>query len=770
MRPEERIKKLTLIQKIRLCAGSDFWHTANLPEQGIAPVMMCDGPHGLRCQKKKSDMLGVNKAVPATCFPTSGITACSWDSALLGEIGRAIAMEAKAQNVAMVLGPGANIKRDPLCGRNFEYFSEDPYLSGALATAFIQKAQETGVGACVKHFALNNQEYKRGNGNSQADERTMREIYLAAFEQPVREGKPAGVMSAYNQVNGTYCSDNPYLLQEVLREQWGFEGMVVTDWGGMNDRVAAMQAGCDLMMPGGSNYMERALLQAVKEGRLSQCEIDRCALRVLRFIEQGSKVEQRPCDMQAHHRLAQKAAANSAVLLQNTDGILPLKENTRVCLLGRMAHTPRYQGTGSSRICPQKLVSATKAMPDLEYAPGYYADGSTDEKLLFQAEKLAQENEVAVIFAGLPEAWESEGFDRKNLKMPEGHLHLIERVCAVNPNTVVVLCCGGVVECPWQQQVKAILYMGLSGQAMGEAVKDLLYGYVNPSGRLAESWPYVYEDCPTAGCYRGVQNPQYREGIYVGYRYYDKAKKAVRWPFGYGLSYTEFSYSQLEIQGMQVQCRIKNVGQRPGAAVVQLYVAMPQDGLHRPIRELKAFQKVFLQPGQEETVVFCLNERSFSLWQDGWKVPRGEYRVEIAENSRQTVLSGAIALQGETICAPQNQADSWYACPKGTPKLSQWEQIYGPAMPENTLKKGSFTMNSTFLEIRRHSLLAKIFCWAAKWVLYIALGKKGRDSGEYQMLLSSCTDTPLRNLHICGRFRVNLLYWALNLINGKTKQ
>lgn len=766
MNPKEICKQLTLKEKIALCSGGDFWHTKDLSRFGLPAVMMCDGPHGLRCQQGKADMLGVHNSRPATCFPTASITACSWDTQLLASIGKAIAEEAKAKNVGIVLGPGVNIKRDPLCGRNFEYFSEDPHLAGALAASFIQGAQSTGVGTSLKHFALNNQEYKRCVGSSQADERTMREIYLAAFEKPVREGKPDTVMCAYNQVNGTFCSDHSWLLTEVLRKQWGFQGTVITDWGAMSNRVAAMKAGCDLMMPGGSDYMEKELYKAVAEGTLSMRDINRCALRVLKLMQKTGAVQVEPCNLHDHHILARRAAGESAVLLKNQDALLPLKPETSVALIGVMAGKPRYQGGGSSHINPLKLVSACEAFPEAIYARGCREDGSTDEELLQEAAEKAKKVQVAVVFAGLPPVKESEGFDRQDMKMPEGHIRLIRAVAAANPNTVVILCCGGAVECPWAEDVKSILYMGLAGEACGEAARDLLYGIVNPGGKLAESWPYTYQDCPTAENYRMIRNPQYREGIYVGYRYYDKANVAPRWPFGYGLSYTEFAYSGLNIEGDRVTCRVKNTGQYPGSEVVQLYVEAPQKGLHRPIKELKGFQKVFLEPGQEAELSFGLEARSFALWHDGWQIPGGDYGILICSDSRTVRLSGTVRKEGPEIPAPAWQKDSWYEKPLGTPSLEQWEQLYGKAPREKTIEKGSFTMDSTVVEMRPHSLVGKLLYWSSEQVLIATYGKRDYENSAYVMMMHSATDSPLRNMQICSALKGGLMKGVMHMANG----
>lgn len=770
MHTEEILKKLTLKEKIALCSGADFWHTKDLSRYGLPAMMMCDGPHGLRCQKGETDMLGVNKSQPATCFPSAALTACSWDEALIEEIGQAIAREAKSMGVGVVLGPGANIKRDPLCGRNFEYFSEDPHLSGKLAAAFVRGAEETGVGTSLKHFALNNQEYKRFNGNSQADPRTMREIYLAPFETAVKEGKPATVMCGYNKINGIHCSDSKGLLTDILRKEWGFDGLVVTDWGAMNDRIAAMKAGCDLNMPGGSDYMESDLEEAVQSGRLSEGDIDQCALHVLKLMEKTKTAwaEGSSCDLDAHHALASKAAVESAVLLKNAGNILPLNINKKVALIGAMAEKPRYQGAGSSHINPIKLVSAREAMPNAAYAPGCLENGDTDEKLLAEAVDAAKCAEVAVVFAGLTAAYESEGFDREDLQMPQGHIRMIEAVAQANPDTVVVLSCGSVVECPWADEVKGILYMGLAGQACGEAVRDVLYGRVNPSGKLAQSWPYIYEDIPTAEYYRHCKDPQYREGIYVGYRYFDKAKVPVRWPFGFGLSYTKFQYSDLSIADEMVTFTVQNIGDLPGAEVAQLYIAAPQEGLHRPVKELKGFCKVFLAPGEAKRVSINLNDRSFALWDHKWVVPGGKYDILICSDSQRVQLSGTIHKTGDPIPAPSWQAGSWYEAPKGSPTQAQWEDLYGKIKSSKPLCKGKFTMDNTLAEMQGHSKLMKTIGWGMRQVFTIhSGGKKAKDHPELRMLIASSFDAPLRSLQLNGGIKGGLIKGLRCMANGR---
>ena len=760
---EKILQQMTLEDRIALCSGENFWETKKYEKYGIPSLFMCDGPHGLRKQENVADMLGVNKSRPATCFPAEVTTAGSWDPELLTAIGSAIGQEAREQGVGLVLGPGVNLKRNPLCGRNFEYFSEDPYLAGKLAAGFIRGAEAQGISTSLKHFAANSQELSRFTSDSVLDDRTLRELYLTAFEIAVKEGHPSTLMCAYPKLNGVHCSDNKALLTDILRTEWGFSGLVVTDWGAMNDRIEGFRAGCDLNMPGGSDYMEKEVLQAVKDGTLPERCIDDSARRVLKLVFRAAETLKAPatCDYEAHHVLAKRAAAEGAVLLKNEDGILPLKKDAKIAVIGAMAKNLRYQGSGSSHINPTKLSQPLDFLPGTLYAPGCDDRGDTTEDLLSQAAKTAQEAEIAVIFAGLPDRYESEGFDRADMKMPEGQLRMIDAVAAANPNTVVVLLCGSAVECPWADRVKGILYMGLPGQAGGEAMADLLCGRANPSGKLAESWPLSYADVPSSEIYGKTDDALYEEGLYVGYRYYEKSGVAVRWRFGYGLSYTEFCYSDLTVNGDTVSVTVRNTGKRAGAEVVQLYIRAPQDGLHRPLRELKGFQKVFLQSGESRTVTFPLTDRSFAVWQDGWKIPAGKYTVCIGG------LTSEVEKSGETLPVPAWQKGSWYECCTGKPDQAQWEAMLGRRYAPPVLKKGSFTMENTVEEMKDYSLIMKIMYKATEHV--IAKGNGGKidyENPNFRMQMASSAGGPLRSMMISGGMKGGVLPGMLEMANG----
>ena len=762
---EKILSQMRLEDKIALCEGANFWETKAFEKYGIPAMFVCDGPNGLRKQDLSgvTDMLGVNKSRPATCFPAAVTTAGSWDTDLLQQVGTAIAQEAKDQGVGVVLGPGCNIKRNPLCGRNFEYFSEDPYLSGKMAAGFIRGIESQGIGTSLKHYAANSQELSRFTSDSIMDERTLREIYLAGFEMAVKEGKPATVMCSYNKLNGTHASDHKELLTDILRTDWGFDGLVVTDWGAMNDRVEGFKAGCDLNMPGGSNYMVKECAQAVAAGALSENDIDASALRILKQVFRATDTLKEPyaCDYDAHHNVARKAAEQGAVLLQNEDNILPLSSHAKIAVIGAMAKNIRYQGAGSSHVNPRQLDHPLDFLPGAVYAPGCDDRGDTTDELIAEAMTAAQNAETAIVFAGLPARCESEGFDRDHLKMPEGHVRMIESVAQANPNTVVVLLCGSAVECPWADHVKSILYMGLPGEAGGAAIANLLYGRANPSGKLAESWPYAYEDVPSAESFGKTQDALYVEGIYVGYRYYDKVGKPVRWPFGHGLSYTSFRYSDLTVENRTVTVTVSNTGALPGGEVVQLYVAAPQDSIHRPLRELKGFQKVFLQPGESKTVTFELDDRSFTLWQNGWKVPGGTYKIRIAD------LTSCIFVSGEVLDIPEWQANSWYETCHGNATQREWEAMLGKTYVPPVLKKGSFTMDNTVMEMKDYSLVMKLMFKATEIV--IAKGTGGKvdyEDPEFRMMINASAGGPLRSLQISGGIKGGIIPGMLEMANG----
>ncbi len=762
------LSKMTLEEKIALCNGADFWHSKAMEQHGIPAFMMSDGPHGLRVQNGEADMLGVNNSEPATCFPTAVTSGASWDMDLLEAEGRAIGEECLSLGSDVVLGPGVNIKRDPRCGRNFEYFSEDPFVAGQMGKAWVQGAQSTGAGTSLKHFAANNQEYKRFNGNSQVDERTLREIYLPAFETVVKEAHPATVMCAYPMLNGVHCSDNRWLLNDVLREEWGFKGLVVTDWGALCDRVKAMAAGCDLSMPGGSDYMEDRVAEAVRSGSLPESAVDACAERVIRLALRSAQLEKgRPFDVEEHSAIAQRVAEGGAVLLKNENNILPLNPGD-IVLIGDMAKNMRYQGSGSSHINPTKLISLADALPGAPFVSCGNSRGEVTPESLAEAANAAKKAKVAVVCAGLPDIYESEGFDRETLQMPEGHVQMIEAVAAVNPNTVVVLFCGAVVEMPWFDKIKALLYMGLPGQAGGQAAANLLLGKVNPSGKLTETWPMTLSDVPSLENF-GKKYVNYREGLYVGYRYYGKAQVPVRFPFGFGLSYTSFSYSDLRIEGRQVKAKITNTGAVPGAEVVQLYVAPPQDGLYRPLRELKGFTKALVMPGETKEVCFTLNGRSFAVWADGWKIPGGLYGIEIGASSTDIRLRTELSIEGVEVPVSAWQKDSWYETLSGRPTDREFEMLSGEAiLPEPPIIPGQLTMEMSCMEMKDVSpVMLQMFQGTEQAIAQAFGGKVEYNDPTFKMMVMAGADSPLRAVVLMGNsMPVSVAEGMLLLANG----
>ena len=762
------LASLTLAEKIAFCTGADFWHTKALPQHQVPGIMMSDGPHGLRCQTAEADMIGINDSLPATCFPAAVTAGATWDQALYAAEGAAIGREAAAAGVSVVLGPGCNIKRDPRGGRNFEYLSEDPFLAGKMAAAFIRGQQGEGVASSLKHFAANNQEYKRQNGDSQLDERTLREIYLTPFEIAVKEARPDTVMCAYNKINGVHASDSKALLTDILRGEWGFDGTVVTDWGALNDRIEGFKAGCDLNMPGGSAFMEQATVEAVQSGRLDERDIDASVARILRLVEKTACLAAPEIDRDEYHALAQRIAEQGAVLLKNEDHILPLDEKDMV-LIGRMAAKMRYQGSGSSHINPTKLVTLTDALPDVPCHACCNDDGNVTDGDLREAAKAAMTRKIAVVVVGLPESCECEAFDREHMRLPEGFNRLVEAVAAANPNTVVVLLGGSAMELPWADRVRAILYMGLPGQAGGQAAANLLTGKAVPSGKLTETWPMTYDDVISRATF-GQKNTEYREGIYVGYRYYDKARKPVRYPFGHGLSYTDFAYSDLVVDGRSVSVQLQNTGHVRGAEVVQLYVAPPKDGLFRPERELKGFARMELDPGERATVHFTLDDRSFAVWAGGWKVPAGEYTVQIGASSRDIRLEARMEIAGEAVAAPSWQAGSWYETLSGQPSREAWETLMGHPVPlPEEPKKGRYTMDSTCAEMKDHSLVMKLQYKLTEHVIAKGFGgKKDLADPAYRMVLTCATDCPMRGLIINGGGAMtdSLAQGMLHMANG----
>ena len=670
MTPEkimEIVARMTLEEKAGLCSGADFWHTKAVARLGIPPVMVSDGPHGLRRQADDADHLGIHDSIKAVCFPTGCAAAASFDRALLRTIGQALGSECRAEGVAVLLGPALNIKRSPLCGRNFEYLSEDPYLTGALAAAFISGVQSRGVGTCPKHYLANNQETRRMSVSVEADERTMREIYMPGFETAVTEAQPWSIMCSYNRIGGVYAAESRKYLTDVLRGEWGFDGFVMSDWGAVNDRVPDLVAGLELEMPFSSGTRDREIADAVRSGALDEAVLDTAVARLLNIVFRfADNVDDGAVfDRESDHALARKAATETAVLLKN-DGVLPLREGAKTAFIGQYADKPRYQGGGSSHINSATITSALDAAPaGVVYARGFDdASDVLDAALLEEALAAARSADVAVVFAGLPDAWESEGFDRPHLRLPASQNALISKVAEVQPNTVVVLHNGAPVEMPWLSSVKGLLELYLGGDAAGGAAADLLFGRANPSGRLPETFPKKLEDTPAFLNFPGEgDRVEYREGVFVGYRYYDKKKMDVLFPFGYGLSYTAFEYSSLRLSARSIRdtdtltvfVDVTNSGNISGKEVVQLYVAPGTGTVVRPPKELRGFDKVPLAPGETTTVTFELNKRAFAYYNTAlgdWHVESGAYGIIIARSAAEPVLSETVFVES-TVRLPR---------------------------------------------------------------------------------------------------------------------
>ena len=656
MKYRELIDKMTLEEKAGLTSGMDFWHTKPIPRLGIPSMLLSDGPHGLRKQEWQSDHLGMHKSVPATCFPTAASLANSWDTDMIERLGRTLGLEAASEGISVLLGPGCNIKRNPLCGRNFEYFSEDPYLSGKSAAALIRGVQSNGISACVKHFAANSQELRRMSNDSVVDERTLREIYLPSFEMAVKEGGVKCVMTSYNRLNGEYTNENTHLLQDILYGEWGYDGMVVTDWGGNNDRVKALVAGDNLEMPYSGGDTDRYVAQAVRDGVISEELLDERVDKILDMVFTTHKAfDYKHYDKQEHHRLAAEFAEETAVLLKN-DGILPLSGGS-VAVIGDFAKTPRYQGAGSSLVNSTRVDNALDALRAegariVGFEPGYRRGGGRSSRLCAKACELAMRAETVLLFLGLDEGGEAEGIDRSDMRLPENQLELLAALSAVSRNIVVVLSCGGAVEMPWQQRARAVVHGFLGGQAGATAMARLLTGKANFSGKLSETIPLRYEDMPSAPYYPGREKTsEYREGLFVGYRYFDTAQKPVLYPFGYGLSYTQFRYSDLKIDGDTVSFSVENTGKMSGAEVAQLYIAPRTNGTFRPAQELKGFVRITLAPNEKKRAEITLTDRSFALWStkhNDWVVESGEYEILVGASSRDIRLHGTVTRKGIT--------------------------------------------------------------------------------------------------------------------------
>lgn len=754
-----------------MVSGADVWHTRGLAEYGVPSVLLSDGPHGLRTQTSSADHLGAGGSVPATCFPPAVTLASSWDLDLLRQVGAAVGAEARSQGVAVVLGPGVNIKRHPFCGRNFEYFSEDPLLAGRLGAAMVAGIQSAGVGACVKHFAVNNQEANRLVVDAVVDERTLREIYLAGFETVVRRARPWAVMAAYNRVNGEYCCDSRRLLTSILRDAWGFDGLVVSDWGATNERAAGVAAGMDLEMPGSAGLSDGEVAAAIRAGRVAESDLDTSVRRVIDVARRAPR-QTIEADLTAHHQLARKAAAQSAVLLTN-DGLLPLAGRGSLAVIGAFARHPRFQGAGSSLVNPTRVETLWDAVQQREglsvtYAPGYDPVAATpDAQLIADAAQTAVGADSVVLMVGLPGAYESEGFDRTRLGLPDQHERLIEAVCAANPHTVVVLSNGSPVAMPWVQRPAAILEAYLGGQASGSGLADVLFGEEEPSGRLAETFPLAVTDVPSDAYFPGhPRQVEYREGIYVGYRYFDTAEAAVRFPFGHGLSYTTFDFGPAHVTPQEVAVTVTNTGTRRGAEVVQVYVAASAGTVHRPAQELAGFAKVWLDPGESQKVQVPIDDRTFAVYDVAsadWCTEAGDYQVRVGASSRDIRCTAAIQVDARGEPSPSVAPPGLVA--RGDDEFTALLGRPIPTPPSTrpftrTSPLGDLQATTTGRMVRRIVLR-----FIAPGIRQIAAG----DPAMEALLLRSAQEAPLRAIaqFSDGKVSWELLDGLLDVLNAR---
>lgn len=758
------VGKLTLEEKVHLLSGKTFWTTYPVERLGIPSVKMTDGPHGTREEIEGGSITNVMKdSVPSTCFPSLVVYGSSWDRNLAYECAKAIGQEAATQGVCTVLGPGTNIKRSPLCGRNFEYFSEDPYLSGQMASAFIDGLQSENVGASLKHYCANNQENSRMSIDAIVDERALREIYLPAFETAVKRSDPWQVMCSYNRLNGEYVSESDKMINKVLRDEFGFKGMVVSDWGAINRRVEGVKGGIDLEMPGNNGLHDQAVIDAVNNGTLSMEDIDKAVTHVLEYVQKGekSKRDGYVCDYAAHHALARKMAAAGSVLLKNDNGVLPFSKTDKVAIIGALAETPRYQGGGSSQIHPKNLVSILDAMNNenisYDYVRGYSLKGDGyDKKLLKEAVECAKSHDKVIVVIGLTPEYESEGFDRRHMDLPMGHNKLVDELAKVNENLVVVLVCGSPVTLPWTKRVQALLNIYVGGEAGGEGAVDVLFGDANPSGKLAETFQkHLNDNINSAYFPMGTKNVQYRESVFVGYRYFESANKPVRYPFGFGLSYTTFEYANLKVSSdtitdadvLTVTFDVKNTGKVAGAEVSQVYVKDVKSTIFRPEKELKGFDKVYLEPGETKTITVTLDKRAFAFYNvlvHDWTVESGEFEILIGASSRDIKLSHVVTVNAPAVQIKDysKEAPSYYDIASATElPIEEFSAVYGAEVPENIPpKRGEFDINSTVDEVAITGFgkfLKKVLVFGAKILT--------KGAANQMMAVNSIVTMPLRS-------------------------
>lgn len=778
MKHADLVSRLTLEEKCHLLSGRDFWQTQSVKRLGIESITLSDGPHGVRKQEGAGDQLGLNGSLPATCYPTAATMANSWDPALGEELGRHLGEEAASQDVCVLLGPGLNIKRSPFCGRNFEYFSEDPYLAGKMAAGYIRGIQKNGVSACPKHFAANNTELRRMASNSVVDQRTLREIYLTNFEIAVTEGHPRAIMSSYNMVNGVYANENEQLLQIILRDTWGFDGFVVSDWGACNDFVDGVRAGSHLEMPSTGGDSPHQLMQAVYEGRISEAEVDVRVDELLDVVLSTRKavdgLKGKPFDVDAHHAFAQKASEQSIVLLKNEDNILPLKKGSRVAVIGEFAQKARYQGAGSSVVNCTRLDHTMDVIGGFDlnvagFAPGYPRHGAPDPAMMQQAADLARQADYVLLYLGLDEISESEGLDRSTLSIPPCQIETLQAVSDANPNVIVVLSAGSSIEMPWLDRCRALVHGYLCGQAGASAVLRVLLGEVNPSGKLSESYPLRYEDCSSAPYFPAKERTvEYREGLYVGYRYYDTARVPVLFPFGFGLSYTTFVYRDLRLSDKAATFTLTNTGDRDGAEVAQLYVHAVNPTVYRPNKELKGFQKVFLKAGESKTVTIPLDDKAFRYWNTvthRFEVDGGDYEIQIGASVADVRLSGTVTVAGTgaPACEDLSRLPSYVSGHIKAVSDGEYEALLGHEIPDGRWA-GTIQPNDAIAQLYyARSLKARLV-----WKVMDAMLRKSIEKGEPDLNITFIYNMPIRAIGKMagGMVSQEMCDGILDIVNG----
>jgi len=783
MKHKDLINQMTLEEKASLMSGKDFWQTMDIERLGINSMFLADGPHGIRKQAEAADHLGLNESIPATCFPTAATVANSWNEELGEKIGQYLGKEAAAQQVNVLLGPGINMKRNPLCGRNFEYFSEDPYHTGKMAASYIKGIQSHGVSACVKHFAVNNQEERRMSIDTIVDERTLREIYLTAFEMAIKEGDTKTVMSAYNMLNGTYTNENQHLMQEILRDEWGFDGVVVTDWGGSNDRVAGLLAGNELEMPTTAGETNIDIVQAVKEGLIEEDVLDENVDRLLELAfttEEALQKSRSDINLQEHHQAAQQAAEESIVLLKNEDQILPLDKKKQVAVIGDFAKDARYQGAGSSIVNPTILDQTLDSLEGFGiastgYEPGYNRYGKKSTSAIQKACELAKQADVVLLYIGLDEVTEAEGLDRQNMSIPENQIDLINALSEVNPNIVAVLSSGSVVEMPWIHKVKGLVHAYLSGQAGAKAILNILTGEVNPSGKLAETYPLTYEDTPSYRHFPGKEvSVEYREGIYIGYRYYDTSNTEVLFPFGYGLSYTTFEYSDIQVSQSEVTFNLENTGQVSGMEVAQLYVGCQSNEIFRPKKELKGFTKIHLHPGEIKTVTIPFDDKTFRYFNvktNKWEIEAADYSIMIGASSADIRLEDTIFIEGSGAPLPyqKEKLPSYYSGQVNNISESEFEHLIERKIPVSTWDRSKpLGYNDTIAQCQYAKGLFARFAYQSITFAHWFLRKIGKRSTA-NLIMMSVYHMPFRGVARMtgGIINMPMLDGILMIVNGQ---